>query len=151
MSCSDTDDTFPIHFTSFPPLFCYFPALSRYLSSTFLLLFCYFSSTFLIIVRYFSATIPILFHYFTATFLRLSQNFCLLVVFGSFLVLVGICWCILVLLHSCHISKRGNTEEMRGHKRGIFAELIKGKSKGPLIIFTYNTKLKSIYHTTIKK
>ena len=33
------------------------------------------------------------------------------------------------LLHSCHISKRGKTQEIRGQKRGIFHQ-IKGQKRG---------------------
>ena len=32
-------------------------------------------------------------------------------------------------MHSCHISKRGNTQEIRGQKRGSFAK-IKGQTRG---------------------
>ena len=37
--------------------------------------------------------------------------------------------------HSCHISKRGNTQEIRGQKKDIFFKIkwqIKGKNKGQL-------------------
>ena len=45
--------------------------------------------------------------------------------------------CQLQGMHSCHISKRGNTREIRGQIRGSFAKIeghIRDKIKGHLVI-----------------
>ena len=44
---------------------------------------------------------------------------------------------VVIVMQSCHTSKRGNSQELRGQKRGIFVNIkgqIRGKIKEQLLI-----------------